>query len=101
MLPYYSNSTNDAYFEAHMEHNDKGFIMNKIPLINKLQWNLVLGFHQLNVPHYKPYQELTVGFDNVGFGKFRFFRIDYVRAYQDGFQTDGIVFGMKFLNIID
>ena len=101
MLPYYSNSTNDAYIETHMEHNDKGFIMNKIPLLNKLQWNLVLGFHQLNVPNLKPYQEFTAGFDNVGFGKFRLFRIDYVRSYQNGFQTDGIVFGMKFLNIIN
>lgn len=101
MLPYYSNSTNDAFIETHIEHNDKGFIMNKIPLLNKLQWNLVLGFHQLNVPNLKPYQEFTAGFDNVGFGKFRLFRIDYVRSYQNGFQTDGIVFGMKFLNIIN
>lgn len=101
LLPYYRNSTNDAYIETHMEHNDKGFIMNKIPLLNKLQWNLVLGFHQLNVPNLKPYQEFTAGFDNVGFGKFRLFRIDYVRSYQNGFQTDGIVFGMKFLNIIN
>ena len=101
MLPYYSSSTNDAFIETHMEHNDKGFIMNKIPLLNKLQWNLVLGFHQLIKPDFKPYQEYSVGFDNVGFGKFRLFRIDYVRSYQQGFQTDGLVFGMKFLNIID
>lgn len=101
MLPYYSNSTNDAFLETHIEHNDKGFIMNKIPLLNKLQWNLVLGFHQLNVPDFKPYQEYTVGFDNVGFGKFRMLRVDYVRSYQNGFQTDGVVFGLKFLNIID
>ncbi|ESU22926.1 hypothetical protein FEDK69T_17050 [Flavobacterium enshiense DK69] len=101
MLPYYTHSTNDAYIETHMEHNDKGFIMNKIPLINKLQWNLVLGFHMLNVPDFKPYQEYTVGFDNVGFGKFRFFRFDYVRSYQDGFQTDGVVFGLKFLNFLN
>lgn len=101
LLPYYSNSTNDAFIETHMEHNDKGFIMNKIPLLNKLQWNLVAGFHQLNVPNLKPYQEFSVGFSNVGFGKFRMLRIDYVRSYQNGFQTDGIVFGLKFLNIIE
>ncbi|MCG2610530.1 DUF5686 and carboxypeptidase regulatory-like domain-containing protein [Flavobacterium sp. SM15] len=101
LLPYYTNSTNDAYFETHMEHNDKGFIMNKIPLLNKLQWNLVVGFHQLNVPNYKPYQEFSVGFDNFGLGKFRLMRIDYVRSYQSGFQTDGIVFGLKFLNILN
>ena len=44
-LPYYSASTNTKYFETHIEHNDQGFIMNKIPLLNKLQSQLVLGFH--------------------------------------------------------
>ncbi|HLO74738.1 MAG TPA: DUF5686 and carboxypeptidase regulatory-like domain-containing protein [Flavobacterium sp.] len=96
LLPYYSHSTNDAYFETHIEHNFKGYIMNKIPLLNKLQWNLIGGFHQLNVPERKPYQEITVGFDNIGWGKLRFLRIDYVRSYQNGFQGDGIMFGVKF-----
>ena len=96
LLPYYSHSTNDAYLETHIEHNFKGYIMNKIPLLNKLQWNLIGGFHQLNVPNMKPYQEVTVGFDNIGFGKFRFLRIDYVRSYQNGFQGDGVMFGVKF-----
>ena len=96
LLPYYSHSTNDAYLETHIEHNFKGYIMNKIPLLNKLQWNLIGGFHQLNIPNMKPYQEVTVGFDNIGFGKFRFLRIDYVRSYQNGFQGDGVMFGLKF-----
>ncbi len=96
LLPYYTNSTNDAYLETHLQHNFKGYIMNKIPLLNKLQWNLVGGFHQINVPNTKPYQEFSVGFDNIGFGKFRFLRIDYVRAYQNGFQGDGIMFGLRF-----
>jgi hypothetical protein len=96
LLPYYSHSTNDAYLETHIEHNFKGYIMNKIPLLNKLQWNLIGGFHQLNIPHMKPYQEFVIGFDNIGWGKFRFLRIDYVRSYQDGFQGDGINFGLKF-----
>jgi hypothetical protein len=96
LLPYYSNSTNDAYVETHIEHNFKGYIMNKLPLLNKLQWNLVTSFHQINVPDNKPYQEFTVGFDNIGFGKFRFLRIDYVRAYQNGYQGDGVMFGLKF-----
>lgn len=101
LLPYYSNSTNDAYLETHIEHNFNGYIMNKIPLLNKLQWNLIVGFHQINTPTTKPYQEFTAGFDNIGWGKFRMLRVDYVRSYQNGFQTDGIVFGLKFLNIID
>ena len=96
LLPYYSNSTNDAYLETHIEHNFKGYIMNKIPLLNKLQWNLIGSFHQINVPNFKPYQEFTVGFDNIGFGKFRFLRVDYVRAYQNGYLGDGVMFGIQF-----
>lgn len=96
LLPYYSHSTNDAYFETHIEHNFKGYIMNKIPLLDKLQWNLIGGFHQINIPDRKSYQEVTVGFDNIGWGKLRFLRIDYVRSYQNGFQGDGIMFGVKF-----
>lgn len=93
LLPYYGASTNDSYFETHIEHNDKGFIMNKIPLLNKLQSKLMLGFKNLAIPDRAPYQEVSVGLNNLGFGKFRIFRLDYVRTYQDGFQGDGVMFG--------
>jgi hypothetical protein len=101
MLPYYTHSTNNRYLEAHMEHDFKGYIMNKIPLLNLLQWNLVVGYHHLSTPDYKPYHEFTAGFNNVGFGKLRVFRIDYVRSYQGGSSTDGVVLGLKFLNILE
>lgn len=101
LLPYYASSTNDRYFESHFEHNDNGYVMNKIPLLNKLKSNLVLGFHNLAIPEKKPYNEVSIGLDNLGFGKFRIFRVDYVRAYQGGYLEDGVVFGLKFLNILD
>ena len=101
LMPYYSNSTNKSYFEAHLEHNDKGYIMNKIPLFSKLQSTLVLGFHSLAVPDRKPYTEFTVGLDNLGFGKLKLFRLDYVYSYQNGIQENGIVFGLKILNILE
>ena len=101
LMPYYSNSTNDAFFEAHSEYDDKGFIINKIPLLNKLKSNLILGYHNLSVPNKTPYHEFSAGLDNLGFGKFKIFRLDYVRSYQNDFQTDGVIFGLKFLNILD
>ena len=101
LLPYYSNSTNNAYSENHMEYNDNGFVMNKIPLLNLLKSNLVLGFHNLSIPNAKPYSELTIGLNNLGFGKFKLFRVDYIRSYQNGFQGDGIIFGLKFLNVLE
>ncbi|SEG41088.1 DUF5686 and carboxypeptidase regulatory-like domain-containing protein [Flavobacterium urumqiense] len=101
LLPYYSNSTNDSYFEAHIEHNDKGYIMNKIPILNKLKSTLVIGFHTLAIPNSKPYSEFTAGLDNLGFGKFKLFRVDYVRSYQNGYKGDGVVFGLKILNVLE
>lgn len=101
LLPYYSHSTNKSYFEAHLEHNDKGYIMNKIPLLNKLNSTLVLGVHSLEIAGSKPYSEFTIGLDNLGFGKFKIFRFDYVRSYQSGYKGDGVVFGLKILNVLE
>ena len=95
-LQYYTASTNDSYLEFHTEHDFNGFILGKIPVINKLNFNLVLGAHSLAIPDRKPYQEYTIGLDNIGWGKFRFLRIDYLRSYQSGFQSDAIIFGLKF-----
>ena len=100
-MPYYSNSTNNAFLEFHSEYNDRGFVMNKIPLLNKLKTNLVLGFHNLSTSNKMPYQEYSVGLDQLGWGKFKLFRFDYVRSYQNGFQTDGLIFGLKILNALD
>ncbi|EPR70604.1 hypothetical protein ADIWIN_3465 [Winogradskyella psychrotolerans RS-3] len=95
-LDYYSASTNDAYFEGHVEHDFNGFLLGKMPLLNKLNFNLVVGAHLLATPDFKPYQEYSVGLDNIGWGKWRLLRVDYLRSYQSGFQSDAIVFGLKF-----
>jgi hypothetical protein len=95
-LGYYDFSTNDSYFEFHAEHDFNGFILGKIPLLNKLNFNLILGAHQLSTPDIKPYREFTVGVDNIGWGKWRFLRFDYIRSYQSGFVNDAILFGLKF-----
>lgn len=94
-------STNKSYLEFHSEHDFKGYIMGKIPLLNKLNYNLVIGAHTLATENNKPYQEYSIGIDNIGFKKFRFLRLDYVRSYQNGFKSDALIFGLKFLNIID
>ncbi len=100
-LPYYSNSTNDAYLELHSEYDDNGFVMNKLPLINKLKSNLILGYHSLAVPNRNPYSEVTIGLDNLGFGKAKIFRLDYIKSFQNGIQNDGVIFGCKILNFLD
>lgn len=101
LLPYYNSSTNDAYLEIHAEHDDNGFIMNKLPLLKKLKSTLVLGYHQLSIPKRSPYHEYSIGLNNLGFGKFKVFRFDYVHAYQSSWQADGFIFGLKILDFLE
>ncbi|MBT0608616.1 DUF5686 and carboxypeptidase regulatory-like domain-containing protein [Aequorivita echinoideorum] len=101
LLPYYQLSTNKSYFEGHLEHDFRGFILGKIPGINQLNWNLVAGAHFLSTENRKPYSEVSLGLDNLGIGKFRFLRLDYVRSFFEGGNEGAFIFGLKFLNIID
>lgn len=100
-LPYYALSTNRSYLEMHAEHDFKGFLLSRVPLLNKLNYNIVIGAHAFATKNQKPYQEFSIGIDNIGFKKFRFLRVDYVRSYQNGYQGDAVIFGLKFLNIIE
>lgn len=96
LLPYYALSTNKSYMETHLEHDFKGFLINKVPLLRQTGWNVVLGYNNAMVSDYKPYHEITVGLSNFGFGKINFFRIDYVRSYNgSAFAKDGIMLGIK------
>ena len=99
LLPYYALSTGKNYAEAHVEHDFQGWILGKIPLINRLNYNLVLGAHALTTEGRQPYSEYSVGLDNLGFGKFRFLRLDYVVSEYEGIREGAFIFGLKFLNI--
>ena len=96
LLNYYQFSTNDKYAEAHLEHNFKGFLLGKIPLINKLNFHLVTGAKGLFTGERKPYAEYSIGLDNIGVGKWRFLRVDYVKSNFNGTKGDGFLLGITF-----
>jgi hypothetical protein len=48
----------------------------------------------------KPYTEFSIGIDNLGFGKYRLLRVDYVRSNFNGAQRGTFVFGLKFLGLL-
>jgi len=79
-LDYYSFSTQDRYFEAHAEHHFNEFILNKIPLIKKLNWQTVVSTHFVSTPISGQYFEFGVGIEHI----FKFFRVDYYRGYLNG-----------------
>lgn len=101
LLPYYDLSTNGHYMEGHMEHNFEGWVLGKIPGLNRLNFNLVAGAHLLSTEGRKPYSELSIGIDNLGWGKFRFLRLDYVQSNFNGESQGAFIFGLKFLNLFD
>ena len=101
LLPYYELSTTNNYIEFHAEQDFQGWILGKLPLINKLNYNLILGAHALTIENNKPYTELSVGIDNLGFGKYRVLRLDYVVSNYQGNQEGAFIFGLKFLGILE
>lgn len=101
LLPYYAHSTNKTYAEGHFEQDFKGWILGKIPGLNQLNFNLVLGAHILSTEDHKPYTEYSAGLDNLGFGKYRLLRIDYVISEFEGKRQGAFIFGLKFLGIVE
>lgn len=91
LLDYYKFYTNDKYAEIHFQNNFKGAILNKIPLLNKLNFHLVTGFKSLYMADNKPYSEISVGLDNLGFGKWRLLRVEYIKSFHNGIKNDGFV----------
>ncbi|GGE28378.1 DUF5686 and carboxypeptidase regulatory-like domain-containing protein [Psychroflexus planctonicus] len=100
MMDYYAFSTQHSYAEMHVEHEFKGLILNRIPVLNQLNYNLVAGAKSLFTQERKPYYEVHAGLENLGFGKFRFLRLDYVQSFYGGKTQSGIMLGLQFLNFL-
>jgi Family of unknown function (DUF5686)/CarboxypepD_reg-like domain len=80
LLPIYQYSnTTKFYGLAHIEHNFKGFLTNKIPGIKKLNIYLVTGANAFAFGKTN-YFEYFVGIDNI----FKQLRVDYVQSFQNG-----------------
>lgn len=95
-MGYYDFSTSKDYFEYHVEHDFKGYILGKIPYLNQLNFNLIAGAHGLSISKQNPYQEFNIGLGNIGWKKYRFLRVDYVRSYINGVADEALMFGLSF-----
>jgi hypothetical protein len=81
MATYYRYSTDAAFYTAgHIEHHFNGLLTNKIPLFNRLKWNLVLGSNLLFINKDRYYLDVLAGIENI----FKLFRVDYMFAIQPG-----------------
>ncbi|MEP7110406.1 MAG: DUF5686 and carboxypeptidase regulatory-like domain-containing protein [Ferruginibacter sp.] len=81
LASYYANSTIATFYSiVHLEHHLNGLLTNKIPLFNRLNWNLVVGGNAFFMNENSNYSELFVGLENI----LKIFRVDFVTAYQEG-----------------
>jgi hypothetical protein len=89
IAPYYRYSNAEKFYAfGHAEHHFNGLLTNKIPLLNKLKWNLVGGANAFYVNKDNYYVEVFAGLENI----FKLFRVDFVNAYQPGL---GNKFGVR------
>lgn len=95
LLNYYDYSTNGDYAQVHLQHDFKGFVLGKVPGLNRLNYDLILSGKALFTDR-KPYFEASAGIDNIGFGKFRPFRVDYVYSMTSGRNYGAFVVGINF-----
>ena len=93
MLPYYQFSNHASlYTESHVEYHLNGFISNKIPLFNKLNWFFVVGANTLNIKGKSNYYESFFSIENI----FKIARIDFVNSYlQNSPHSSGIKFSLR------
>ena len=96
LAPFYQYSNDaDVYGEAHIEYNLKGLLSNKIPGLRQAKWYLIVGTNTFYASPESYFAEAFVSIDNLGFKIFRFFRLDFLRAWDaQGRTYSGIRLGI-------
>lgn len=59
----------------------QGFILDRIPLINRLGLKELVRYASVMIPNSNPYSELSLGFGNIGYKLFRVLRLDWVHSF--------------------
>ena len=79
LAPYYQYSTTASFYTtANVEHHFNGLLTNKIPLFNRLKWNLVAGANAFYINGDNNYVEVFGGIENI----LKMIRVDVVAGYQ-------------------
>lgn len=96
LMPYYSYSSDSYYGLVNFRHHFNGYIIDKIPLLNKTSLKMVAAVSAMYEPRKGEYIELIVGIENFKIGPIPLFDIDYTWAYdKNGFKTHGITFRLS------
>jgi hypothetical protein len=117
-LMNYGEFISDHFVSAQYRHHFEGFLLNRVPLLRRLQWRMIGTFNLIEgglrpanrdmiaattptgepalVPGYftngKPYVEVGYGLENI----FKFFRIDFIHRLSYLGNPDARGFGVFF-----
>jgi len=105
LLPYFAYATDQPFVEVHAQHHLQGWLLDKIPLLRKLNWKEVFGasVFYANQPSQDPafsgklpYWELNAGFENIGLKALRPFRVDVAWGFfgKNHYRT-GVIIGVS------
>jgi len=75
-LPFYTFSTDDAFFEAHYQHNFSGTLLNSVDFLRSLKLEEIVGVNYLYEKANPNYSEFYVGLQRL------IFRVDYGVSYE-------------------
>jgi hypothetical protein len=64
-LPYFSHFTRGRYGTAHIQQRFQGALLNKLPLVRRLNWHVLLGGNGLYTSDQGTYGEVYVGLENI------------------------------------
>lgn len=81
LLPYYTHSADKHSIQFHLQHQWQGFLMSKIPLLKRTQFQFVSGYKFLATNDRSNYHEFHAGIENIGIGIARIFRLDAVWSF--------------------
>ena len=85
-LEFYQFSTNQQYFEAHLEHNFAGFFLNKVPLLRKAKLEEFIGGGYLSSPEKRNYKEFYFGLQRLVLRVSYGFAYDGAKKISQGFR---------------
>ncbi len=96
LMPFYSYSTDRYYGLVNFRHHFNGYIIDKIPLLNKTSLKMIAAVSAMYEPRNGEYVELIVGLENFKIGPVPLFDVDYTWAFdKNGFRTHGITFRLS------
>ncbi len=88
LLPYYTHSADKHSIQFHLQHQWQGFLMSKLPVLKRTQFQFVSGYKFLATNDRENYHEIHAGIENIGIGIARIFRIDGVWSINQDIESE-------------